>query len=92
MMYNAKKHNIQKVLKMREQEKLERLRNIAEASAKSGLKDHHEYNISYSAIERNSVGSLFLYFTDDDVITEEDKAYFLNYFKDAWKEKEEKVR
>lgn len=77
---------------MREQEKLERLRNVAEASAKSGMADHRKYNVAYVAIEMNAVNSLFLYFTDDIAITEGDRNYFLTYFKDAWKEMEQKVK
>lgn len=69
---------------MNEKDKLERLRNVAEASAKSGLKDHKEFNIPYSALERSALSSLFMYFTDNDDLTDQHKDYFLTYFKEAW--------
>lgn len=69
---------------MNEKDKLQRLRNVAEASAKSGVKDHQEFNISYDALERSALATLFMYFTDEDDLTEQHKDYFLTYFKEAW--------
>lgn len=77
---------------MKEQEKLERLRNVAEACAKSGVRDHNEYGISYDSVERMAVTSLFLYFSDDTVITDGERDYFLTYLKENMKKLEEKVK
>ena len=47
---------------MKEQEKLERLRNVAEACAKSGVRDHNEYGISYDPVERMLLPRCFCIF------------------------------